>query len=246
MRRLRSSVRHPAIFAKLVWTRVNEWAMGIKTEPERDGLPQRTEKDWWRGKLVAGVKHSDNFEYASLDYLNIRSVIRMLKPCEEDVFFDIGCGKGRVVCMMARERIKKCVGIELLQPLCAVAERNAKSLRGRKAPIEIMCCDATEANMNHGSIYFFFNPFGPETLRDTLQNIKRSLDACPRTARFVYYNSEFESIFHDAGWLTKTRECKSLGGLSIGFWESRPSGVENNMRVDAQSGKVVGPDDRGA
>jgi hypothetical protein len=46
-------------------------------------------------------------------------------------------------------------------------------LRGRKAPIEIVCGDASTADLGEGMIYFMFNPFGADTMGDTLENIMK-------------------------------------------------------------------------
>jgi len=48
-----------------------------------------------------------------------------------DVFYDIGCGNGRVLCRVARNRIAKVVGIELSPRRAAEARANAETLRGR-------------------------------------------------------------------------------------------------------------------
>lgn len=211
---------------KSVWTKCNEWLLGIRTEPvsshkqvHSSGTP------WWRGDHSKNAKHDDNFHYATIDYWNVRKIVRALKPGPDDVFYDIGSGMGRILCVMARHPLRKCVGVELSEPLCQIARRNAPKLRGRKAPIEIVCADAATADLADGTIYFMFNPFGPETLRDTLENIRNSLSKKPRPIRVVYYNSVHESVLETVGWLEKVRQFDSFGGLRITFWKSRPSDV---------------------
>jgi precorrin-6B methylase 2 len=89
------------------------------------------------------------------------------------VFYDIGSGMGRIVCAAARKRLRKCTGVEMSEPLCQIARCNAMKLRGRKAPIEIVCGDAPTADLGEGTIYFMFDPFGADTIRDTLENIMK-------------------------------------------------------------------------
>ena len=110
------------------------------------------------------ARYSDNFHYATIGYLSVQKVLRVVKPGPQDVFCDIGSGMGRILCVVAREPVRKCVGVELLESLCQIARRNAISLRGRKAPIQIVCGDATTVDLSEGTIYFMFNPFGGETL----------------------------------------------------------------------------------
>jgi len=174
-----------------------------------------------RGESSKSARHSDNFVYGTIGYLNVRRVLRVVKPGPEDVFYDIGCGMGRILCAAARRPLRQCVGVELLEPLCHIARQNAASLRGRKAPIQIVCGDATSVDLSDGTIYFMFNPFGPETLRDTLENIRGSLSRKPRGIRIVYYNSQYQSVFEALEWLMKVQEFDSFGGHRVTFWENR-------------------------
>ncbi len=203
---------------KPMWNQANEALLGIRTTAESQGIGDCA--GWWKGERSERARHDDNFEYATVDYWNVRKVISILKPGPEDVFYDIGCGMGRIVCSMARKSVKKCVGIELLEPLCEKARANAAHLRGRKSPIEIICNDAASADVSDGTIYWLFNPFGESTLRETLANIRCSLRENPRRIRAVYYNSTCEQVFLGAGWLHKTREFRAPGGLLVTFWEN--------------------------
>jgi SAM-dependent methyltransferase len=209
---------------KPVWTKCNERLLGIQTEPVASQSQVRSPgRPWWRGDDFKNAKHDDNFHYATIDYWNARKVARALNPGPEDVFYDIGSGMGRILCIMARRRLRKCVGVELSEPLCQIARRNALKLRGRKAPIEIVCGDAATANLADGTIYFMFNPFGAETLRDTLQNIRDTLSVKPRAIKVVYYNSVHESVLATLDWLERVGHIDSFGGQRITFWRIRHS-----------------------
>lgn len=209
---------------KPAWTALNEVLLHIHTVPGAFGRrAQYAGKDWWRGPSTELARHDDNFQYATIDYWNIRKMIRVLNPGPNDVVYDIGAGMGRVICMLARRRLRKCVGIELLEPLCRVAQQNAASLRGRKTPIDIICADATTADLADGTIYFFFNPFGAETMRDTMENIKNSLAHNPRSIRIIYYNPVHEDVLEGLDWLERERQYASFGGKQVTFWVSRAS-----------------------
>ena len=147
--------------------------------------------------------------------------MRALRPGPDDVFYDIGSGMGRILCVMARQRLRRCIGIELFEPLCEIARHNAVTLRGKKTPIEVLCADATTADLGDGTIYFMFNPFGAETMRDTLLNLKNSQLRKPRSITVVYYNAECESVFEDAGWLEKVEQFASFNGQRISLWRNR-------------------------
>ncbi len=216
-------LRSGVSLVKPIWTDSNELALGIHTEPVRQqGVVSRSsQRPWWRGEPSQHARHDDNHHYATIDYWNVRRIVRALKAGPDDVFYDIGSGMGRILCVMARQRLRKCIGIELFEPLCEIARRNAANLRGRKTPIEVVCGDATNTDLGDGTIYFMFNPFGAETMRDTLDNLRNSLLGKPRSITVVYYNAQCESVFEAAGWLEKIRQFDSFNGQHISFWRNK-------------------------
>src|SRR5262249_30561404 len=135
-------------------------------------------------------------QYQGANYLYLVQIARMLTrdAPHERVFYDIGSGKGRTLCVMARHAFKKVVGVELRPELCEVARDNANKLRGRVAPIDIVCGDAGEVDLSDGNVYFFYNPFGPPTFRRVLAAIERSLTVAPRRVTLIYYNALHEEV----------------------------------------------------
>lgn len=169
------------------------------------------------------ARNGDNCRYATIGYRNVRRILRVVNPGREDVFYDIGCGMGRILCVAALRPVRKCVGVELLEPLCEIARQNANSLRRRKAPIHIIRGDAATVDLSDGTIYFMFNPFGPDTLRDTLENIRCSLSHKPRSIKIVYYHAKHQSVLQDQDWLAKVHEFDGFGGHPAIIWENRHS-----------------------
>ncbi|MCX6906469.1 MAG: class I SAM-dependent methyltransferase [Verrucomicrobia bacterium] len=153
---------------------VNDRYYGIKTESV----------DSFRFRNVC----TDATRYEAIPYWLLKRIVEVVRPGPEDVFFDIGCGKGRALAMFALCPIKKCVGVEIDPSLAQVAERNAAGLRGRVAPIEVRTENAAETDYGSGTIYFMFNPFGPATLTAVLTRIQESLVKRPRKICVVYYN----------------------------------------------------------
>jgi len=217
--RFKALLKNPVSLLSWIWTKSDEFVLGIRTGPES---PIFYEQEPWRAAVFSkNARHSDNWRYSTISYWYLRKILRVVKPGSEDVFYDIGCGMGRVLCVAAQKPVRKCVGVELLEPLCQVARRNATRLRGRKAPIQIIHGDATTADLSEGTIYFMFNPFGPETLRDTLDNIRCSLAQKPRTVKVVYYNSKHQSVLEGLEWLVKLHEFDRFGGHPVTIWENR-------------------------
>ena len=203
-----------------VWTTANERILNIRTTDSyfRTGLTG-TGVSWWRGQRCDVSLHDDNYAYATMDYWYIYKARKILELRSDDVFYDIGCGKGRAICVFARVRMRRCVGVELLQPLCQEAERNAGDLRGRKTPITVVCSDASTADLSDGTVYFLFNPFGEKTMEQVLRNIERSLRTNPRTIRIAYHNSQHEHLLDGCAWLERHYSYRTAGGLGVRFWK---------------------------
>jgi hypothetical protein len=77
--------------------------------------------------------YADSNQYEPLDYPFLSKCLDALDLHEDDVVFEIGCGMGRALCLFARRRVRKCVGIELDPELAGRARTNLARLRGRRS-----------------------------------------------------------------------------------------------------------------
>lgn len=220
-----------AVYSKVegFWTKGNELALGIRTDRANKYTPgdRNSEANLRVSQGHPQPKHSDSLKYQTPDYWCLYKVARMLKPKSDDVFYDIGCGMGRVLCVLARKNIRKCVGIELRDDLCELARSNALHLRGKKVPIEVICVDAAVADLSGGTLYFMYNPFGVETLRDVLENIRRSLSQNPRRIKIAYYNSVHEGVFQSCQWLEQFDSFHTFTRRRVTFWRSSALMIES-------------------
>lgn len=198
------------VYLRRRWNTWNDWRYNIDTSDHGELVrPQ----DW------SDSKHGDGNRYQAPDYNNLFKLRRMLHLQEDDVFYDIGCGKGRVLCVIARKRLRKVIGVELVPQLCDRAEDNAEKMRGRQSPIEIRCGDACEADLSGGTVYYFYNTFGPRTMQEVLEKIRH--EASPaKPARIVYYNALQEDLFSAVGWLRRYYAFKTYTGRVVSFWQS--------------------------
>ncbi len=173
---------------------------------------------------VQGACNADTVGYAPTDYLLLRKFMAPVRHTPEDVVVDIGCGMGRLLCLYARKDVRKCLGIECDERLASAARDNAARLRGRRAPLEIRTQDATLADYSEGTIFWFFNPFGPQTLRVVLERIRKTVDARPRRIQVIYVHTVLEEEFERSGWLRRTRRVESPFFLTQGasYWNNVP------------------------
>jgi precorrin-6B methylase 2 len=209
---------------RAIWTECNELALNIETraratDPTEGSKPGRP---WYRAELSQSAKHDDGNCYQSPDYWYVYRVARLLNPGPEDVFYDLGSGKGRIVCVMARKRMRKCVGVELNERLCETARRNGGRVRGRHSPIEIICADVANADLSDGTIYFMYNPFGSDTMREVLKSIEISLWKNPRRVTIVYHNALLEALLDEQSWLEKSNCFSLANGARVSIWKNIP------------------------
>jgi len=154
-----------------------------------------------RGRFKHGLD-PDSHSYVGCAYTVIWLILDRLKMTERDIFVDIGCGKGRVLCCAAQHHIRKTVGVEINPELCSAARNNVRRLRRAKAPVEIVEAQAQEADYSEGTLFFIFNSFGPKTMEMVQERIRNTLSGNPRDIKLVYVNDR--SGFHvlqDSGWL---------------------------------------------
>jgi predicted RNA methylase len=153
------------------------------------------------GTTPPASRFGDAVAFAHLDYGLIRALLRAVPMSREDVFMDVGCGKGRELCLLARRPLKKCIGIEIDRDLARIAAANARSLRGRRCPIEIVTGDAVDADYSEATVIWFCHPFGERTMRHVAGRIRASLVAAPRRVRIIHFRAaddpqpDFHTLF---------------------------------------------------
>ncbi|HTV19522.1 MAG TPA: class I SAM-dependent methyltransferase [Polyangiaceae bacterium] len=197
-----------------VWQVLNDLWLNIDTGSDSDTQPEALER-----------QDAEDYRshYQGANYLYLEQIAKLVTrdALEPLVFYDIGCGKGRPLCVMARHPFAKVVGVELDAELCEVARRNARRLRGRVAPIEIVSADAASLDYSDGHVFFFFNPFGAPTLRAVLASIERSLARAPRRVTVIYYNAVHEALLAAQPWLECYGLLPTFSGVRVSFWRNR-------------------------
>lgn len=221
-RALRSCVSRPLYAGYQAWTALNERWLNIETAPDASGVGTRPERKNDRGSRSERAVHDDNVYYEPLNYLKVRRVLRLLELQPTDVLYDLGCGKGRILCVAARGRMQRVIGVELFDELGAVARENARRLRGRKSPIDVVCTDATLLDYDDGTVFVLYNPFGEATMAAVLARLRDSWKRNPRDIRIGYYMALYEHLFAQEPWLEKYAEFESISCRSS-FWRSKPA-----------------------
>lgn len=187
---------------------------------------------WFDGRYNIATR-SDNFDpafhddagYDPMSYTGLKCILKKVPIFPGEVLADIGCGRGRVVCVFARQRgIAQCLGVEYHPSHAKTAQQNAVNLRGRLAQIHIVEGNAAEQSYDGVTLVFLFNPFGEATMRRTIQKIGTSLERHKRPLRLIYVNPEHETIFEEQPWLVKVETFRIpyrvFQSLRTSLWRS--------------------------
>jgi SAM-dependent methyltransferase len=171
------------------------------------GLMNRLSDLYWerRFKLQTAGHRDARFEdavhYEPLPYYAVFKVLERLRLTPKDVVVDIGSGMGRAVCVAAAQPIAAALGVEIEPELHAIAESNARNMRGRRAEIRLRCESATEFDYDAATVLWIFNPFGAATMRTVLARVEASWRARPRPLRIAYINATCAHVLAAQPWL---------------------------------------------
>jgi hypothetical protein len=134
---------------------------------------------------------TQSMDYAQLDYLFRRNELPIH---ESDVLVDVGCGKGRVINYWLGRGLKnRIIGLELDESIAAKTR-----LRLARYPnVEIITGDATVNLPEDGTLFFLFNPFGPDVLKRFMEQWKR----LPGARMIYWYCLHLDVIDLDSSWI---------------------------------------------
>ncbi|WP_062118895.1 class I SAM-dependent methyltransferase [Aureimonas sp. AU40] len=202
----------------------------LPTIPKARDLLDRLDNlrwDWQLGIRTRGVVATtkpDANHYATMGYRFVGRIVDALSLRPDDVFVDVGSGRGRVLCCAARRTCRSVVGIEYAPDLCRDACRNAESLRGRRTPIAVHNGLAESFDYSRATVVFLFNPFGASTLDRVLEKLRADRDGQPVRLAFANPDGSQDGVFRRHSWLQPfDRWEKQIGGAEHGvaFHHSR-------------------------
>jgi hypothetical protein len=114
-----------------------------------------------------------------------------------DVFIDMGSGKGRMIYLAARKfSFKKIIGVEISGKLNEIAqnniERNKRKLKS--TDIQIITSDVSNYQIpDDATIIYLYDPFRGEVFINLIKKLRDSLNNHPRVLRIIYRNP----VMHD-------------------------------------------------
>lgn len=217
--------------------------MGIKTlfdSARRANLSAIDRRADRRLGIDAAAKHvlqasneQRNNPYDSLSHRALEQLTGRMAPGRQDIIYDIGCGKGRMICFFAQLNIARCVGIELDSVLARAATRNVARLRGGRDKVTVIEGDAADQDYSDASIVVMNNPFGAEVMRAVLARLTASLRSNPRRLRIYYCGPAQLRVLSDFPAFTLTEAFSlpyDLGRVVVLTFEAAASPHQDSIR----------------
>lgn len=148
-----------------------------------------------RGNLKTAYKHLGANDVYHTKYSVMPLIFRYIPIDKKDVLVDVGCGKGRVINYWLFRKLKnKIIGLEL-DPEIA---KQTKNHFLKWSNVTIMQGDAIKNMPKDGTIFYFYNPFTEEVVREFEKSIARIYKNKPIT--IIYYNPKSVHVFQDSNW----------------------------------------------
>jgi SAM-dependent methyltransferase len=195
-------------------------------------IPWHKAVSWWferslgietRGMVEPPT--AEGVHYTPLPYPMIFRMFEQLALDRDDVFVDIGCGKGRVVCCTCRLPIRKVVGIEMNGTLLDKTRDNLNRLRGKQAPVVLVERSAEDYDYADATIAYLYNPFNERITQLVVDRLFESYTSRTRRMQVVYANPVHEHTLRKHDWLEKHTEWPASAfpvfAYAVSFWRTR-------------------------
>jgi hypothetical protein len=138
----------------------------------------------------------DGFGYAPTRFCSMVSIIEMLSLRKNDVFIDLGSGRGLFINMIGLIASCQVKGIESNSKRVADSRRLSRDFGLDN--VKTIKSDVIHADISDGTVFYMFNPFGYDTVQvvlDKISAIKRKV----RVATFYEpdlseYSNDFKEI----------------------------------------------------
>jgi SAM-dependent methyltransferase len=116
---------------------------------------------------------------------------------------DLGCGKGRVLMVAPHFDFVNITGIDFAKELCEAAAFQMKTKTEQFPTItwKILNQDIQTYKVTQDDcVFFMFNPFDQDVLRNFLERVNQSCTKFPRPVYFLYASPRFLKILLDDGY----------------------------------------------
>lgn len=135
------------------------------------------------------IAKENQIGYVPSSWRSLPSALRHIPIGDDDVFLDLGSGKGRVVLQAARQPFKRVIGVELSPTLTAISRENLEAARSdlRCQDVELVEADITRYRIpDDVTVVYAYNPVRGELFEAAMSALIESYDRNPRTMHLLY------------------------------------------------------------
>jgi hypothetical protein len=145
------------------------------------------------GNKKTTYKHLGANDVYHTDYAVMPLIFKHIEIKKDDVLVDVGCGKGRVINYWLSQHYQNPIyGLELDEK---VANSTARQF-AKRPNVQIIAGDAIKNLPAEGTVFYFYNPFGPEKFRELESMLAKS----GKQLKMIYYNPKSLHVFDNPRW----------------------------------------------
>jgi predicted RNA methylase len=195
-----------------------------------------------------GIAHEDRVGYEPSDSLVLRRAFRHLEVGPQEVFLDLGSGKGRAILEAARQPFKRIIGVEISPQLNQIAASNLEATRSRLRcqNIELVQSDIVDFRFpDDVTVVYAFNPFGGAVFEAAMRALIASFDRRPRRMYLIYLNpKEHDRLVASGRFRLLTRLWRwgrrpaPMRGHAMHIYEVRPATADAPRTVPTRPNAV--------
>lgn len=159
-----------------------------------------------------GIDISHATMYMPISYILIENLFQQIAIASKKHFLDIGCGKGRAMCVAAHSGYNNITGVDFSKDLCEAALINLKKTKEQIPAIQYAVITKDAINFEIPSdvdCIFLFNPFDVVIMGAVVYNIMESIEQFPREIIIIYANPLYINLFLAKGFI-ETFHTKAL------------------------------------
>jgi SAM-dependent methyltransferase len=160
-----------------------------------------------------GIAADGREKYQPVGWLKLRRILPPSAVTTDDVFLDIGSGKGRAVLLAAAYPFRRVIGVELSTQLVDITQDNLDRCRTRLRckDVVLVNADAVEYEIpDDVTVVFMNNPVRGATFAAVVEHVLDSYDRRPRTMRIVYVNPIEEPALLSTGRIRMIRRTRGF------------------------------------
>jgi precorrin-6B methylase 2 len=160
-----------------------------------------------------GIAADGRVKYRPVGWLMLRRILPPSAVTTDDVFLDVGAGKGRAVVLAAAYPFRRVIGVELSTQLVDIARDNVDRCKARLRcnDVVLVNADAVEYEIpDDVTVVFMNNPVRGANFAAVVRHVLDSYDRRARTMRIVYANPIEESALLSMGRIQMIRRIRGF------------------------------------